>query len=326
MWQIFRECPIPGENTDNRIRTTVDSTPHSLLRISASRTICHAHDALHRRHRPDADIAARQSAALRADDPQARGVGVDPLGEIVFPQLGRREARVFRQPAEVPRGQRVLPHERIHGRGEDRRSSRVPGAPDARQAVVGEAVGDILTHGRTLPDKAPAYRVRGPGQTVHIRRDSRWSVPEPELVLVISPALKLVGFTAGNDMSSRDIEGENPLYLPQAKFYDHSCALGPVITLADAMPAHEQTHIHLIIERAGQPVFEGATTLAAMARPFEELIAWLGKETSFPHGVMLLTGTGIIPPDDFTLAAGDLVHIDITGIGRLSNPVAMRAE
>jgi 2-dehydro-3-deoxy-D-arabinonate dehydratase len=174
--------------------------------------------------------------------------------------------------------------------------------------------------------KAPAHRVRGPGQTVHIRRDSRWSVPEPELALVISPALKLVGFTAGNDMSSRDIEGENPLYLPQAKFYDHCCALGPVITLADSLPAHAQTQIRLRIERAGKAVFEGDTTLAAMARPFEDLIAWLGKETSFPHGVVLLTGTGVVPPDDFTLAVGDLVHIDITGIGRLTNPVAMRAE
>lgn len=174
--------------------------------------------------------------------------------------------------------------------------------------------------------KATAHRVRGPGQTVHIRRDSRWSVPEPELVLVISPALKLVAFTAGNDMSSRDIEGENPLYLPQAKFYDHACALGPVIVLADAMPQPDQTQIHLLIERAGKPIFEGETTLAAMARPFDELIAWLAKETSFPHGVMLLTGTGIIPPDDFTLAAGDLVHIDITGIGRLTNPVATRPE
>jgi 2-dehydro-3-deoxy-D-arabinonate dehydratase len=174
--------------------------------------------------------------------------------------------------------------------------------------------------------KAPAHRVRGPGQTVHIRRDSRWSVPEPELALVISPALKLVGFTAGNDMSSRDIEGENPLYLPQAKFYDHSCALGPVITLAGGIPSHDQTHIRLLIERAGKPAFEGATTLAAMARPVEELIAWLGKETSFPHGVVLLTGTGVVPPDDFTLAIGDVVHIDITGIGRLTNPVATRAE
>jgi 2-dehydro-3-deoxy-D-arabinonate dehydratase len=172
--------------------------------------------------------------------------------------------------------------------------------------------------------KAPAYRVRGPGQTVHIRRDSRWSVPEPELALVVSPALKLVGFTAGNDMSSRDIEGENPLYLPQAKFYDHSCALGPVIVLADAMPPHDQTQIRLTIERAGKPVFEGVTSVAAMARPLEELIAWLSKETSFPHGVVLLTGTGVVPPDDFTLAAGDVVHIDITGIGRLTNPVATR--
>ena len=170
--------------------------------------------------------------------------------------------------------------------------------------------------------KAPASRVVGPGQNVHVRRDSRWSVPEPELALVISPALKLVGFTAGNDMSSRDIEGENPLYLPQAKFYDHACALGPVITLADALPPPEETHIHLTIVRGGQPVFAGATTVAAIARPFTELIAWLGKETSFPHGAILLTGTGIVPPDDFSLAAGDIVHISISGIGELTNPVA----
>jgi 2-dehydro-3-deoxy-D-arabinonate dehydratase len=169
--------------------------------------------------------------------------------------------------------------------------------------------------------KAPAYRVRGPGQSVHIRRDSKWSVPEPELALVISPALKLVGFTCGNDMSARDIEGENPLYLPQAKFYEHACAIGPLITLAGAMPGPEQTHIGLTIERAGKPAFQGSTTVASMARPFEDLIAWLGKETSFPNGVILLTGTGIVPPDDFTLAAGDIVHIDITGIGRLSNSV-----
>ena len=172
--------------------------------------------------------------------------------------------------------------------------------------------------------KAPAYRVRGPGQSVHIRRDARWSVPEPELALVISPALKLVGFSIGNDMSSRDIEGENPLYLPQAKFYDHSCAVGPLITLADSLPAPDQAQIALVIERSGKPAFQGSTTVAAMARPLGDLIAWLGKETSFPHGAILLTGTGIVPPDDFTLAAGDIVHIDITGIGRLTNPVATR--
>jgi 2-dehydro-3-deoxy-D-arabinonate dehydratase len=172
--------------------------------------------------------------------------------------------------------------------------------------------------------KAPAYRVAGPGQPVHIRRDSRWNVPEPELALVISPRLELVGFTIGNDMSSRDIEGANPLYLPQAKFYDRACALGPVITLADSMPPAHQITIQLRIERTGQAVFTGSTSIDKMARTFHDLIAWLGKETSFPQGVILLTGTGIVPPDDFTLAVGDAVHIDIAGIGRLTNVVQQR--
>ena len=172
--------------------------------------------------------------------------------------------------------------------------------------------------------KAPAYRVSNPGERVHIRRDSKWNVPEPELALVISPALKLVGFTIGNDMSSRDIEGENPLYLPQAKFYDHACAVGPCITLVDAMPKPDDTTIHLTIARAGKAVFEGETKVSAMKRSFEELIDWLGRETSFPNGAILLTGTGLVPPDDFTLAVGDVVHIDIAGIGRLTNPVQSR--
>jgi 2-dehydro-3-deoxy-D-arabinonate dehydratase len=172
--------------------------------------------------------------------------------------------------------------------------------------------------------KAPAWRVSGPGERAHIRQDSKWSVPEPELALVISPHLKLVGFTIGNDMSSRDIEGENPLYLPQAKFYDYACAIGPVITLADAMPTPEQTSIRLVIERGGKTAFDGSTKISAMKRSFAELIQWLGKETSFPHGAVLLTGTGVVPPDDFTLAVGDIVHIDITGIGRLTNRVEHR--
>lgn len=172
--------------------------------------------------------------------------------------------------------------------------------------------------------KAPAYRVRGPGESVRIRRDSKWNVPEPELALVISPRLQLVGFTIGNDMSSRDIEGENPLYLPQAKFYDHSCSVGPAITLTNDFPPSDQAAIRLLIERAGQPVFDGQTSVASMKRSFDELIAWLGKETTFPNGAILLTGTGIVPPDDFTLAPGDVVHIDIVGIGRLTNPVDQR--
>ncbi|MBI2807067.1 MAG: fumarylacetoacetate hydrolase family protein [Planctomycetes bacterium] len=172
--------------------------------------------------------------------------------------------------------------------------------------------------------KSPAWRASGPGEPVHIRRDSKWNVPEPELALVISPRLKLVGFTIGNDMSSRDIEGENPLYLPQAKFYDRACAVGPCITLVDAMPKPDETTIRLLIERAGKPAFDGSTRVSSMKRTFEELLDWLGKETSFPDGVILLTGTGVVPPDDFTLAAGDVVHIDIAGIGRLTNVVATR--
>jgi 2-dehydro-3-deoxy-D-arabinonate dehydratase len=172
--------------------------------------------------------------------------------------------------------------------------------------------------------KAPAYRVVGPGEPVHIRRDSKWNVPEPELALVISPQLKLVGFTIGNDMSSRDIEGENPLYLPQAKFYDRCCAVGPAITLVDDFPAPDDATIRLTIERKDTTVFDGTTKVSAMKRTFQELIDWLGKETSFPNGAILLTGTGIVPPDNFTLAARDVVHIDIAGIGRLTNPVRMR--
>jgi 2-dehydro-3-deoxy-D-arabinonate dehydratase len=172
--------------------------------------------------------------------------------------------------------------------------------------------------------KALASRVVGPGAPVHIRRDSRWSVPEPELALVLSPRLQIVGYTIGNDMSARDIEGENPLYLPQAKIYGHSCALGPVITLREAMPPLESVSIRLAIERGGRPVFEGTTPLSAMKRTFEDLVAWLGRENDFPDGAVLLTGTGIVPPDDFSLAAGDLVSINITGIGRLTNSVHQR--
>jgi 2-dehydro-3-deoxy-D-arabinonate dehydratase len=169
--------------------------------------------------------------------------------------------------------------------------------------------------------KATPHRVAGPGDGVRVRRDSRWSVPEPELALVLSPRLRLVGYTIGNDLSARDIEGENPLYLPQAKVYDHSCALGPVITLAGSMPPLAQVAIRLRVERAGRAAFEGATSVGQMARSCQDLIAWLGRDNSFPHGVILLTGTGVVPPDDFALAAGDVVSIEVTGIGRLTNVV-----
>lgn len=169
--------------------------------------------------------------------------------------------------------------------------------------------------------KATPSRVVGPDEAIRVRRDTQWCVPEPELALVLSPALRLVGFTVGNDVSARDIEGENPLYLPQAKVYDASCGLGPWITLAHAMPPATEISIRLEIERDGATVFDGATSVARMARRFDELIEWLGRDNSFPNGVVLLTGTGIVPPDDFSLRRGDVVRITIDGVGTLTNPV-----
>src|SRR5262249_46486478 len=147
-----------------------------------------------------------------------------------------------------------------------------------------------------------------------------------ELALVLSPDLELVGYTIGNDMSARDIEGENPLYLPQAKVYDSCCALGPCITLAPSMPARETVGIHLEILRGGEQVFQGRSTVARMARSFEDLIGWLGRDNRFPDGVILLTGTGVVPPDDFSLRSGDEVRIAIDGIGALTNSIAQDSD
>jgi 2-dehydro-3-deoxy-D-arabinonate dehydratase len=138
---------------------------------------------------------------------------------------------------------------------------------------------------------------------------------------VISPTLKLVGYTIGNDMSARDIEGENPLYLPQAKMYSECCGLGPCVLIPETPMDRAQTKIGLDITRGGKNVFHGETDLGQMARTFEDLINWLGKDNSFPNGTFLLTGTGVVPPDNFTLAAGDSVAISITGIGTLTNPI-----
>jgi 2-dehydro-3-deoxy-D-arabinonate dehydratase len=169
--------------------------------------------------------------------------------------------------------------------------------------------------------KATPSRVVGPGEPIRVRQDTRWCVPEPELTLVLSPRLKIVGYTVGNDVSARDIEGENPLYLPQAKVYDACCALGPVVTLASAMPPIKEVEIRLEIERDGKTVVSESTSLARMARTLDELVDWLGRENRFPDGAFLLTGTGIVPPDEFSLELGDLVRITIDGIGTLVNPV-----
>jgi 2-dehydro-3-deoxy-D-arabinonate dehydratase len=169
--------------------------------------------------------------------------------------------------------------------------------------------------------KATPSRVSLPGDRIRIRQDAAWNVPEPELALFISPSLRIVGYTIGNDVSSRDIEGENPLYLPQAKVYRQCCALGPAILLEEAPREHREFAIRMRIEREGRAVFEGETSTARMKRRFHELVEYLGRDNVFSDGVFLLTGTGIVPPDEFTLRPGDRVDIEVPEIGTLSNPV-----
>ena len=169
--------------------------------------------------------------------------------------------------------------------------------------------------------KATPHRVVGHGKPVAIRRDSKWNVPEPELTLLVSPNGKIQGYTIGNDMSSRDIEGENPLYLPQAKVYHRSCALGPCI-LVSSEPLSPSTNIRLQILRSGQLAFDGSTTLSNLKREPKSLVEYLYRDNAFPAGSFLLTGTGVVPPDSFTLNLRDEIHISIDGIGTLINPVA----
>ena len=171
--------------------------------------------------------------------------------------------------------------------------------------------------------KSTGSKAVGPGDAVGIRADSKWNVPEPELVLVLNRRGLLIGYTAGNDMSSRDIEGENLLYLPQAKVYDRSCALGPfiVVDVTEAMARTWMIGVKII--RAGEVVFGGETGVNQIKRTFDELISWLNRSQTFPAGAVLLTGTGVVPANEFTLAEGDHVVIDISGIGILENRVTV---
>ncbi|MFC3880085.1 fumarylacetoacetate hydrolase family protein [Algoriphagus namhaensis] len=168
--------------------------------------------------------------------------------------------------------------------------------------------------------KATASRVSNPGGQVNIRKDSTWDVPEPELTLVISPKGKIQGFTIGNDMSSRSIEGENPLYLPQAKVYEGCAAIGPCLLIQDEIA--ENTEIKLEIHRNGTFEAGGSTDLTQLKRKPKELAEWLYRANTFPIGCLMMTGTGIVP-DGFTLKEGDLVKISITGIGTLENVVGL---
>jgi 2-dehydro-3-deoxy-D-arabinonate dehydratase len=171
--------------------------------------------------------------------------------------------------------------------------------------------------------KSMAEKVVPSGEPVGIRRDSKWSVPEPELALVMNSRGRIVGYTIGNDMSARDIEGANLLYLPQAKIYRGSCALGPCITLGTSETTARQWTIRLEIRRHGQQVFAGETSVAKIKRTFEELAGFLFRSQVLPYGAVLLTGTGVVPPDSFCLQEHDQIGIEVTGIGLLENPVML---
>lgn len=168
--------------------------------------------------------------------------------------------------------------------------------------------------------KATPHRVSGPGGTLTLRSDAKWNVPEPELALAINSTGRIFGYSIGNDLSSRDIEGENPLYLPQAKVWGSCCGLGPALVVCDPLP--RETRIVIEIARGSAIAFRGETALSQMKRTLPELAAWLFRDNSFPHGTYLLTGTGIIPPNEFTLARGDEMRITIDGLGTLVNRIA----
>jgi 2-dehydro-3-deoxy-D-arabinonate dehydratase len=198
----------------------------------------------------------------------------------------------------------------------------------SREAREEESELDATVYGRVYSASRPevffksaGWRIRGPREPIAVRADSTWSAPEPELALVLTAGLEVAGFTIGNDVSSRDIEGENPLYLPQAKIYDGSCSLGPAIV---ADPDHGPPfHIRMAVLRDGATVFEGETTTERMKRSFDELVSCLGSALRFPAGAVLLTGTGIVPGRDFTLMPADVVRIEVDGLGALENAVVM---
>jgi 2-dehydro-3-deoxy-D-arabinonate dehydratase len=243
-------------------------------------------------------------------------------GEGLFDHLSHMISQARRTLTPAPRD--ILPpigSQEVWAAGVTYYRSRDARMEESKSAGGGDFYDRVYSAARPeLFFKATPHRVVGPGAKVAIRSDASWSVPEPELVLFITPGGKIAGYTVGNDMSSRDIEGENPLYLPQAKVYDRSCALGPCLLISDeALPA--STGISIEIRREGRIAFSGATTLKEMKRTPEELSRYLYHSSSFPSGCFLFTGTGIVPPDSFTLHPGDEISITIPPIGTLSNVV-----
>jgi 2-dehydro-3-deoxy-D-arabinonate dehydratase len=246
-------------------------------------------------------------ALLESDDPVAQ---VRQAVERDFPRLAWSEVRLC---APVER-QEVWAAGVTYLRSKTARMAESDFSATAYDRVYAAARPEIFF-------KALAEKVVPSGEPVGIRRDAKWNVPEPELALVFNSRGKIVGHTIGNDMSSRDIEGENLLYLPQAKTYHRSCALGPWIHLGANEAAAREWKIRIAIERQGQCVFSGETSVSQIKRSFAELADYLFRSQVFPHGVVLLTGTGIVPPDGFTLEEQDVVEIEISGLGVLRNPV-----
>jgi 2-dehydro-3-deoxy-D-arabinonate dehydratase len=215
-----------------------------------------------------------------------------------------------------------IEHQEVWAAGVTYYRSRGARMEESKDAGGGDFYDRVYTAARPeLFFKSTASRTVGPGAKVRIRKDAKWSVPEPELTLVISSRGQIVGYTIGNDMSSRDIEGENPLYLPQAKVYDGSCALGPAI-LVSSGPLPKSTEIVLEIDRGGRCIFAGCVKLSELKRDPKLLVEYLFRDNSFPNGCFLMTGTGIVPPSDFTLKPHDRIRIAIDTIGTLENEVA----
>jgi len=246
---------------------------------------------------------------LESDDPLAR---LEDLNQSALPQIPLSEIR-FCVPVEQ---QEVWAAGVTYLRSKTARMDESEFSANAYDRVYDAERPELFF-------KSAAPKVVATNEPVGIRRDSKWSVPEPELALVINSRGRIAGYTIGNDMSARDIEGANLLYLPQAKIYRGSCALGPCIALGSSESVARQWSIRLEISRNGKQAFVGETSVAQIKRTFDELAGFLFRSQEFPHGAVLLTGTGIVPPDSFTLMEHDLIGIEITGIGLLENPVVV---
>ncbi|MFZ0168799.1 MAG: fumarylacetoacetate hydrolase family protein [Candidatus Dormiibacterota bacterium] len=235
---------------------------------------------------------------------------------------GFQAAVTARTLGPVPRGARILAPldlQEIWAAGVTFRRSR-----DARREESREASVYDLVYSAERPElfmKALPGRCQGPAEPIAVRVDSTWDVPEPEIVVVATAKGRIVAYTLGNDVSSRSIEGENPLYLPQAKIYHHSCAIGPCLVPLSEAPALNEMEIHLAVHRDGIVVVEGTAKLSNIRRRPEDLVAWLFRAQEFPLGVALMTGTSLAPGPDFTLRRGDVVEISASGLGTLRNIV-----